>query len=431
MRNSMRRPSQLMVAALAFAAPAWAQTTSTVNFGTYVAYGDSLTAGYMSSSLVETRQKNSFPAQIGRQAKLRDFQQPLMGEPGIPPELILVSLLPSPLIAPKATTQGQPKNFGLATPYHNLGVPGATVADFLTRTTDGGGFHDLILRGKGTAIAQGISLRPDFVTLWIGTNDVLGAAIRGVAIDGVTLTPAATFRQLYSQAVSTIKASTAAALIIAANLPDVTTIPFVTTIKPYVVNPTTSQPVLVNGQTVPLIGPTGPLPPNSYVTLAGSPLIAKGIGVPISAGGTGQPLPGDVVLDPSEVSIIQARVVENNRAIQDICAAASIPVVDVNALLTDIITNGRSYGGVRLSGSFLTGGLFSYDGVHPTEVGYAIVANEFIKAIRAKGGTLPDVELGDLLGVQASSVSTRPGPVEFSEEAWESLLAAFPRVDGR
>jgi lysophospholipase L1-like esterase len=291
--------------------------------------------------------------------------------------------------------------------------------------------HDLILRGKGTAIAQGISLRPDFITLWIGNNDVLGAAVRGAAIDGVTLTPAPVFRQLYSQAVSTIKASTAAALIVAANLPDVTAIPFVTTIKPYVVNPTTSQPVLVNGQTVPLLGPTGPLPPNAYVTLAGSSLIAKGIGVPISAGGTGQPLPGDVILDPSEVSIIQARVAENNRAIQDICAAASIPVVDVNALLTDISTNGRSYGGVRLSGSFLTGGVFSYDGVHPNEVGLALVANEFIKVIRTKGGTLADVELGELLGVQASSVSERPASAEFSEEAWESLLLAFPRVDGR
>jgi lysophospholipase L1-like esterase len=434
MHNPMRLPRLLAaatLAALGLAAAAPAQTTSTVNFGTYVAFGDSLTAGYMSSSLVETRQKNSFPAQIGRQAKLRDFQQPLVGEPGIPPELVLVTLLPSPVIAPKATTPGVPKNLALATPYHNLGVPGATLSDFLLRTTDAGGFHDLILRGKGTAIAQGISLRPDFVTLWIGNNDVLAAAVRGSAVDGVTLTPAPVFRQLYSQAVSTIKASTAAALILAANLPDVTRIPFVTTVKPYVVNPTTGQPVLVNGQTVPLLGPTGPLPSNAYVTLAGSSLIAKGIGIPISAGGTGQPLPGDVILDPSEVSIIQARVTDNNRAIQDICAAASITVVDVNALMTEFATTGRSYGGVSLTSDFLTGGIFSYDGVHPTEVGYGLVANEFIKAIRAKGGTLEDIDIGALLGVHAQSAAKRPAPIEFSEEAWEDLLAVFPRVDGR
>ncbi len=81
MRNPMRRQSQLTAVALAllgFAAPALAQTTSTVNFGTYVAYGDSLTAGYMSSSLVETHQRSSFPAQIGRRPEHISFLENLV-----------------------------------------------------------------------------------------------------------------------------------------------------------------------------------------------------------------------------------------------------------------------------------------------------------------------------------------------------------------
>ena len=48
----------------------------------------------------------------------------------------------------------------------------------------------------------------------------------------------------------------------------------------------------------------------------------------------------------------------------------------------------------RLTTDFL-GGLFSLDGIHPTNTGYAIIANEFIKALnhRFHAGIPPvDVE---------------------------------------
>jgi len=56
----------------------------------------------------------------------------------------------------------------------------------------------------------------------------------------------------------------------------VTTIPFVTTIKPYITDPNTGQPVLASGQRIPLIGPSGPLPANAYVLLTASSLLAQG-----------------------------------------------------------------------------------------------------------------------------------------------------------
>ena len=74
------------------------------NFTTYVSVGDSLAAGFESGSLVETHQNRSVPALIARQAGMQGFQQPLVSEPGIPPELTLVSLVPVPVIAPKAAT---------------------------------------------------------------------------------------------------------------------------------------------------------------------------------------------------------------------------------------------------------------------------------------------------------------------------------------
>jgi lysophospholipase L1-like esterase len=379
------------------------------------------------------------PFLIARQAGVQGFQQPLISEPGIPPELTLVTLLPAPLITPKASTAGAPRNTALARPYNNLAVPGATAADALTRTTDAGGLHDVILRGMGTQIQQALALRPTAITLWIGNNDVLGAALRGRAIDGVTLTPTDPFRATYAQIVAALK--TTSAFIVAATLPNVTAIPFVTTIPPYVVNGT-GQPVLIAGSRVPLLGPDGPLPSNSLVTIAASSLLAQGIGIPAVVGGTGTPLPDEVVLNPSEIAIIQDHVNVNNKSIRDICGAANIPVLDVQAILNELTTTGIKVGGITLTSEFLRGGAFSYDGVHPSDIGYAVLANEFIRVINASGGTLPPVDLGPVLGVTSGAAgdvragALRPSssawvPFEYSLEAYAALLEAFPRVDGK
>jgi lysophospholipase L1-like esterase len=438
----MRLPALIALSLLSLAAwpaaPAGAQT----NFTTYVSIGDSLAAGFESNSLVETHQNRSVPALIARQAGVfASFQQPLVSEPGIPPELTLVSLVPVPLVAPKSATSGTPKNLALARPYNNLAVPGATSVDALTRTTDQGGLHDLILRGLGTQVQQALALHPTAITLWIGNNDVLGAALRGRAIDGVTLTPTATFRAVYGQIVTALK--TSGAFIVAANLPDVTTIPFVTTIKPYVTNPATGVPVLVGGNRVPLLGPAGPLPSSAYVTLAASTLLAQGIGIPAALGGTGAPLPDEVVLDPTEVAIIKDHVDADNQAIAEICGAAGIPVLDVHGLLAELATGGRTIGGITLTSDYLSGGVFSYDGVHPNDIGYAIVANEFIGLINAHGGELPLVDLGSVLGITTGTTASasvraeaRRGtrgwvPFEFGGEAYAALLSAFPTVDHR
>jgi lysophospholipase L1-like esterase len=390
-----------------------------------VALGDSLTAGVESASLVSTHQVNSFPALIARAAGVTGFEQPLVSEPGIPPELTLVSLAPGPIILPKASTPGSPTNLALPRPYNNLGVPGADSFDILNTVTDGGGSHDLVLRGMGTAVQEALALHPTFITLWIGNNDALGAAIAGRAVEGETLTPVNVFRNRYQSLVDSLTPS--GAVIVAANVPDVTSIPFVTTIPPVVVNPATRQPVLLNGQPVPLIGPHGPLASNSFVTLNASSLLAEGIGIPTSVGGRGTPLPDSVVLDADEVAAIQDHIAGYNQAIRDIAGPAGVAILDINAVLQEFANGGRSVGGVRLTSDFLTGGIFSYDGVHPTDLGYAVVANEWIRVINEHGARLPSVDLTPLLGLggAAASHAYRPG-AEFSQEAADDLGALFP-----
>jgi hypothetical protein len=54
--------------------------------------------------------------------------------------------------------------------------------------------------------------------------------------------------------------------------------------------------------------------------------------------------------------------------------------VDIHGILNLIQARGVVENGQRLTTDFL-GGVFSLDGVHPTNTGYAIVADEFIEAL--------------------------------------------------
>ena len=316
-------------------------------------------------------------------------------------------------------------------------MPSATVQDALV--TAAGGYHDLVLRGQGSQVAQATALAPTFVTLWIGNNDVLGAVVRGRAVDGVTMTPVASFKSAYEQVASALVAT--GAFVIAANLPDVTSIPFATTLAAVVTDPLTGAPVLVDGRPVPLLGPTGPLPSGSLVTLAASMLLSQGIGIPSAQGGTGLPLPDEVVLDPAEVAAIRDRVNALNHVIRETCLAAGFALLDVHALMHELTTRGREVGGVTLSGAFLTGGVFSYDGVHLTDLGYAVVANEWIAVINANGGRVPLVDLGPFLGLvaqgggkaaaRAAGASSPGARVTLDPRAYAALLRAFPALDDR
>jgi lysophospholipase L1-like esterase len=392
--------------ALLLPAAVFAVDTGSADFTRYVAVGDSLTAGFMSGSLNQAAQSNSYPVLIWRQAtgQTSGFEQPLVTNPGIPATLELRSLSPL-VIAPKAG-RGNPANLNLPRPYNNLAVPGADIHDVVATVTDNGGLHDLILRGQGTQLQQAVFLKPTFSTIWIGNNDVLAAATSGRVIEGVTITPVAQFEADFKTIVGAI-ASTGAKMAIA-NVPDVAGIPFVTTIPNIVVNPATSQPVIINGSTVPLIGPNGPLGPNDRVLLTATTELAQGKGIPVQLGGSGQPLSDAAVLDAGEIATINARVAAYNAIIGSVANAAGAALVDINAAFRDLATRGINVGGITFTKSFLTGGVFSYDGVHPTAFGYAYIANLFLDAINDKfGGDIPFVDLYPFLfGTSAAAAQT-------------------------
>ncbi len=428
MRNAHRALLLGLVAALA-AGSAFAQ----VDLSRYVALGDSLTAGYASGGLAKYYQDFSVPAIIARQAGVTNFQQPIISDPGIAPVLQLKALVVnpaipggiSPVIAATPGNPGMPTNATLPTPYNNLGIPGANTADLLTRTGDitkllAGNIdpntimYDLVLRdGQHTAIQQAIALQPTFVTVWAGSNDALGAVEAGIAIDDVTLTSAAAFQQSYQQLLGALKQYAPNAKVLVSTIQEV--LPFATTLKPYLINP-------ANGSHIPLIGANGMITEQDYLTLPAASLLAQGIGIPAAAGGTGLPLPegyvdaqglhAGVVVRAATMATIMQRIGQFNTIIKATAQATGAQVVDMNAVYADWDANGYTVGGVKLTTAFLTGGIFSYDGLHDQRLGYALVANEFIKAINSGyGANIPLVNLMPFL--EGTPVTTTVAAASF------------------
>ncbi len=84
--------------------------------------------------------------------------------------------------------------------------------------------------------------------------------------------------------------------------------------------------------------------------------------------------------------------------IRTLAEAAGYKVFDTASLLVDIAVHGRDFAGITLTSSYLSGGVFSYDGVHPSATGYAIVADALVQFVNANYGTsLPRVDMATYL----------------------------------
>ncbi|MFN2385833.1 MAG: SGNH/GDSL hydrolase family protein [Thermoanaerobaculia bacterium] len=433
-------------------------------FRKYVALGNSITAGIQGNCLVERHQRKTYPAIITRQLGITDFQLPLVGETRTvtnPARVCLGAVVAGGTITVGAVSQmTDPLNVALPRPYDNLGISGARAADLVDlRNPNPAGNNvnmsaALVLRNVAgspfagrNAVEEANMLTPDLVTLWIGNNDVLGAMLAGVAADGVTLTPRAAFNAKYNEVLTGLRATGRTLVVL--NIPDVGALPFATTVPPVVVNPTTRQPVLIGGNPVPLLGsrpvggcttPPCPIPSDTLVTLQAIPLMSQGIGIPVALGGTGQPLPdgsfvppgtlnAGVLLYADEVAAIRARTDELNSEIAAAASSNGAILVDTHAIFDEILAEGLHFGGIEIGADFLTGGLFSADGVHPNNIGHAIIADEIIQTLNEERDLeIPRPNIGEVLFTPdvPPTVATRVDPFE----AWKSMLGAYPPADG-
>ena len=426
-----------------------------VTVNKYVSIGNSLTAGYQAGGLYEDGQIYSYPNLIAQQLKiagapLGKFEQPIWGNPGSPNALgkaARLEILSWPKEGPNIGTSGA--NAGVATnsalnrPYDNLGIPGALISDFLDTTdfvtkyvTRQNPFFPHVLRdkSKGNSVfdqARKITPKADIVTFWLGNNDVLlfavagGATVVGNSVVSIAPTPSATFAAQYASAFDSLRSAFPNAKIIAANIPDVRSIPHFTTVGPAVAAKLQGAFAISYQKH----GTTGVGDGSSYLTEAHAPLLTLGAGAYVTkiSVATGQwykennvsvpsgidttkmfgldyrnPIPDALILDSLEIAMAGAALTAYNQTIATVAAAKGAALVDINFIFNGIKKNGLKIGGEIFTADYISGGLFSLDGIHPSSKGAGIVANEFIKTMNVKFGmNVPQVDVSRLPGIPA------------------------------
>jgi len=361
-----------------------------------VVVGDSLSAGFQNGSLFDVQQPHGYASLVANQAGMT-LTLPLIAAPGLPNVLTLISLGPPPVILP-APGSSTGRDNPLVQPM-NLAVPLQNVQDALTKrpTPAFTTITDVVLGLPG--LLSGISrsqvewaenLAPTTIFIWIGNNDALSVVFKA---DPSVLTPVAPFKAAYED-VTTRLAATGATLIVA-NIPDVTAIPFFVS----------AEKVAALTGPLSVVGPILGIGPGDFVTADSFPLILARLADPMLG-----PLPGDVVLSAAEVVIVRARIDAFNEIIATQARTTGAALVDIHDLLMRIQDKGFVAGGQRLTTDFL-GGIFSLDGVHPTNTGYAIIANAFIKELnRGFAAGIPPVSVEQIQKVDPLVLSGAEAP---------------------
>lgn len=112
--------------------------------------------------------------------------------------------------------------------------------------------------------------------------------------------------------------------------------------------------------------------------------------------GVTYPMPDGSSLTYSEVGLIKIATDTYNTTIKSIADSKGLAFVDAKSVMDMLSTSGITSNGFKTTSTYVTGGAFSLDGVHPSPRGYALIANEFIKAINAKyGSNLKGVDLSN------------------------------------
>ncbi|MBS1570890.1 MAG: G-D-S-L family lipolytic protein [Bacteroidetes bacterium] len=465
----------------------------TANFTKYIALGNSLTSGYRDGTLYSDGQNESYPNMIAssmqRAGGAMTFKQPMIpnniggfqGLAGFPGKLTLqvVNGKLTPVASPAAAPLD---NIASSGPYQNLGVPGAK--SFHLGITAYGMMNPYYARfSTGVSpVAAAVAQAPTFFSLWIGNNDVLSYATSGgVGTDQTGNTNPATYGSnditdpgvligSITQYVTALTAGGAKGVL--ANIPNVTAIPFFTTV-PYnpltkallgngdeavgqanitalnaqlygplkqaltafgagsrinLLSSTDPNPLLIKDVDLPNLSAqlTAALTPslgaatatafgqiygqarqataNDYVLLTTSGVIGTApVGTPpsINKYGISYPLENEHVLSQIETNKVMTATTAYNTSIKNLATTKGLAFVDANSKMNELASvSGITFDGVKFTTKFVTGGAFSLDGVHLTGKGYAIIANEFIKAINQKyQSTLPQVNIYNYSGV--------------------------------
>jgi lysophospholipase L1-like esterase len=353
----------------------------------YVAFGNSITAGFESGGINDSTQRQSWAALVAGQMDVTFDVTPL-ARPGCPPPLTNI------FTGATVGGPGAPICSSLASPapvaLHNVAVPGARVVDIFSNNAPGGGTNQLtaLLLGGSTQLQAARVSNPTFITVWIGNNEVLSAALTG---DAAAATSPDVFGQRYRDMTDSLETlAVQGALLIA------------------VVN-VSRIPALSPGAAWFLAGEQGALPPAFTVAPNCAPAAGGGVGeavlVPFRYGfgdlfaraAAGETVILNCVDDPpvlaaAEVAQLSGLVEAYNDIIAGEAASRGWAYLDPNPVLDSLRTAGEipAFPATPPDPAAETapfGPWLSRDGVHPSAQAHRLIANHVIAAVNQHYGT--------------------------------------------
>ena len=404
------------------------------DFSTYVALGNSLTAGYADGALYRSGQLSSFPAMLAEQFRMvglqGDFKQPLLTtEYGLlGPKRVLgqstdckgVTSLGPVLYQNASDTAGRGAGISGGGPYHNMGVPGIRAIDFLFP-----GYAMLnpyaarFFANPSTTrpLDEALRIQASFFSIWLGSNDVLGYALSGGSgmVGGAgpnDISPLSIFKISYDSVINAMTRRGAQGVLI--NIPDITSIPYFTTVPRNGLVLTAPQAAQLNA----VYGPLGiqfaegannfiiqdpSVPVVGLRQMRDDELVLLTIpqdSLKCAGWGSQKPIPGEYILTQQEIQHIRTATDAFNQIILDNARAHDLAFMDANSYIRTL-ASGIGFNGVTFNTTFVSGGAFSLDGVHLTPRGYAIVANEIIRSINAHyDASVPLVDVNTYSGIR-------------------------------
>lgn len=356
-------------------------------FQNYVAIGNSITAGYQSSGINDSTQRQSYALLLASKMGTR-YAYPSLTMPGCPPPIANFQTQARVGGASSTGTTCFLRANATAT-LNNVAVPGITAADPTAIVGPSANtLTELVLGGK-TMVQKALDAHPTFATVWVGNNDILSFAIAGQPAGA---TPQAAFAQKYSAMIDQLRAGAPGIKGVLIGVAPVTQIPVMFTARAL------QNPAFVAGlnaatrKTI-IVDPTTCTP--TTTSLIGMPIvsaIASGQHPPIiECEKTPTPPLGDIfVLDAGEQAQVAAIVAGYNNFIKAKADSIGFAYYDPATTFarigaTDPVLASRVPNLASATATF--GQYFSLDGIHPSAAGHIQIANDIIAAINAKYGT--------------------------------------------
>jgi lysophospholipase L1-like esterase len=379
-------------------------------FRSYVALGNSITAGFQSGGINDSTQRRAYPVLLATQMGTRFAYPSLAGRGCAPP---IANFLTQVRVGTGSTsTTCDLRNPATTDIINNLGVPGATVADPTAESgsTASNILTSLILGGQ-TQVERALQAEPTFASIWIGNNDVLPAAVSGILVPFAGVSPGVTsqttfeaeYNEMIDQLLTGVPQLEGAlvGVVEVANAPIF--FPAAALLPAVPANPafagfqaaTGYNATGTAGQQIPLTVDANCTGSAALVSFRLASQIALYRANPAAAGAhpphvacgtpaTGYPAPvGEIfILTAAEQTALENAVTAYNAYISDKASDLGWAYMNPNVLLDSLRTAGQIPVFPNLaSGTATFGTWVSLDGVHPSSTAHRAITNHLIDAI--------------------------------------------------